>query len=132
MHDIFPKEESDFFPKCYLQVDHYDGEGLRSLLGTNFEIQTILELYNPHPSNVYTFIIVLSEGREGEHWKPCKAVMLILSPLKKIVSRNCSVFPFHLIVYCILYLSFAYELPKPRQKCKSSVVVKKTHLKFSE
>jgi hypothetical protein len=128
MPDTFPKEESDFFPKYYLQVDHYDGEGLRSLWGKNFEIQTILELYNPHPSNVYTFIIVLSEGLADEHWKPCKAVMFILSLLKNSVSPNCSVFPFHLIVYCILHLSFAYEMPKPRQKCKSSVVVKKSHI----
>ena len=45
MHDKFPKEERDFFfSKYYLPVDLYDEEGLRSLWGNNFEIQTILEL----------------------------------------------------------------------------------------
>lgn len=91
-----------------------------------------MELYNPQPSNVYIFILVLSEGQAGENWKLSKAMMLILSPRKYCLScLPC--FPFHTYtLYGVLRLSLSCIIPKPRRKPKIPVVVKKTNLKFSK
>jgi hypothetical protein len=88
----------------------YNGDSTPSLRGRSC-VLLILFQWPPQAtasnhSNVFTFTLLLAEGREGEAWESSNIIILFSSPHNKVSFISPTTFHFHLLFCYILYLSW--------------------------
>jgi hypothetical protein len=70
-------------------------------------------------SNVFTFTLLLSEGRAGEAWEPSNKTMLFLPPRNKVSLTSPMTFHVHLL-FCYAFYLFLSDTKPVHILCKQN------------